>query len=268
MNKVLDRILLAKRKAVDHQKTIRPLHELEQAPMFRRNVRSLRKCIREFGQGIIAEIKRKSPSRQWINAAASAGPLAAGYEHAGASAISVLTDNEFFGGSEVDLLDARAMVSCPILRKEFVIDEYQVVESKTLGADAILLIAAILEPVKIQQLSFLAHNIGLEVLVEVHNELELASSLEVGPDIIGVNNRNLDSFEVSLDVSRRLASQFPPSITRISESGIHCSADALQLRACGYHGFLIGEQFMGHERPDIAAGIFIQELAMVKGENV
>ena len=261
MMNILDQIVAYKRKEVEERKSLYPVKLLEQSIYFSTQPVSMRKYIqREDKSGIIAEFKRKSPSKGMINAHASVERTSIGYMQAGASALSVLTDKPSFGGSNDDLMVARKFNFCPILRKDFTVDEYQVIEAKSIGADAILLIAAVLEPVKSESLAALAHSFGMEVLLEVHHEAELKSNLEIGADLIGVNNRNLKTFEVSLDVSKQLAALIPPSVVRVSESGISTPEAILKLKQFGYEGFLMGENFMKHSRPDKAAQEFMEAL--------
>jgi indole-3-glycerol phosphate synthase len=263
---ILDQIIEHKRKEVADRKSLYPVKLLEQSIYFGTQPVSMKKYIqREDLTGIIAEFKRKSPSKGVINAYASVERTAIGYMQAGASALSVLTDKQFFGGSNEDLTTARKFNFCPIIRKDFTIDEYQVIEAKSIGADAILLIAAVLDPVLSRNLTAFAHSLGMEVLLEVHDEAELKSNLEVGADLIGVNNRNLKTFEVSIDISKKLAGLIPDSVVKVSESGISDPRTILELREYGYQGFLMGENFMKHSRPDQAAMEFMEELR--KAEN-
>jgi indole-3-glycerol phosphate synthase len=157
-------------------------------------------------------------------------------------------------------LAARRVNDCPIIRKDFTIDEYQVLEAKSIGADAILLIAAVLESSRSTELTRFAHQLGMEVLLEVHDESELQRNLETGADMIGVNNRNLKTFEVSIETSRRLAPLIPVGVVKVSESGISSPQTIVELRAVGYEGFLMGENFMKEEDPAVAAGLFMTEL--------
>ncbi len=259
---ILNEILEFKRKEVEERKSLYPVKLLEKSIYFPSPTVSLKRYVeREDKSGIIAEIKRKSPSKGVINPHVSVERTSVGYMQAGASALSVLTDTRFFGGSNDDLTTARKFNFCPILRKEFVIDEYQIVEAKSIGADAILLIAAALEPARLTQLCAIAHSLNLEVLVEVHNNEELAAVSDSGADLIGVNNRNLKTFELSVDVSRALASKMPSNAVRVSESGIETPETILDLRNnYGYRGFLIGQTFMQHSRPEQAAKEFIRDL--------
>lgn len=268
MYNMLDRIVQFKRREIAQRKAGHAMSNLMESPLFNRVPIPMVKSLINGGRhGIIAEIKRKSPSRQLININISVENLASGYEKAGVSALSVLTDSAFFGGSDNDLVLARSRTKCPILRKEFIIDEYQVIETKSLGADAILLIAAILSPSQLRRFTYLAHTLGLEVLVEVHDGAEIVSAMDAEPDMIGVNNRSLDTFAVSLETSRRLAALLPPTATRISESGIHSPEQVLELREYGYQGFLIGGQFMKHEKPDEAAMAFLGQLTLESNQK-
>jgi indole-3-glycerol phosphate synthase len=266
---ILDQIIEHKRKEVADRKSLYPVKLLEQSIYFPTQPVSMKKYIqREDLTGIIAEFKRKSPSKGIINAHASVERTAIGYMQAGASALSVLTDKQFFGGSNEDLTTARKFNFCPIIRKDFTIDEYQIIEAKSIGADAILLIAAVLDPKLSRTLTAFAHSLGMEVLMEVHDEQELKSNLEVGADLIGVNNRNLKTFEVSIDTSKKLAAMIPDSVVKVSESGISDPHTILELREFGYQGFLMGENFMKHSRPDQAAMEFMEELRKLEGESV
>ncbi|MGE0589169.1 MAG: indole-3-glycerol phosphate synthase TrpC [Cyclobacteriaceae bacterium] len=257
----LTEIINHKKREVETRKELYPVRLLEQSIFFPTKSLSLKHYIkREDKSGIIAEIKRKSPSKGDINPYVSVERTSIGYMQAGASALSILTDKEFFGGSNDDLVVARRFNFCPILRKEFIIDEYQIVESKSIGADAILLIAAVLNENELQVLTQFAHSIQLEVLIEIHDESELDRCVKAGSDLVGVNNRNLRTFEVDLNQSIRLAEKLPNDAVKIAESGIDSAATAAYLRQNGFDGFLIGERFMKTARPEIAAGEFIKEL--------
>lgn len=258
---ILDKIIEHKKKEVAERKSRFPVKVLEQSEFFARATFSLKgNVLNESTTGIIAEFKRKSPSKGIINSTAPVDRTTAGYVEAGASALSVLTDTEFFGGSSSDLIAARKVNACPILRKDFTIDEYQIVEAKSIGADAILLIAAVLTPAESQKLATFAHGLGLEVLLEVHDEEELRSNLEVGADLIGVNNRNLKTFEVSIEISKKLAPIIPDSFVKVSESGISDVETIQELRRHGYRGFLMGENFMKHQQPGEEAKVFMERL--------
>ncbi len=196
---------------------------------------------------IIAEIKRKSPSKCVIRANADAGEIAHIYESFGASAISVLTEEDFFGGSIDDLFAAKNLTDLPILRKDFIFDEFQVYESALIGADAILLIVAMLNDESMKRLYDLARSLGLDVLVETHSQNEFQRALNMGAKIIGVNNRNLHTFEVSLDISRELIRSAPKDTIMIAESGLGTKEDITKLKELGFSGFLIGEHLMASE---------------------
>jgi indole-3-glycerol phosphate synthase len=261
---ILDQIIDHKRKEVDEAKSLYPVKLLEQSIFFSSPTVSLKKYVQRADKtGIIAEFKRKSPSKGMINAYASVERTTIGYMQAGASALSVLTDKHFFGGSNEDLKTVRKFNFCPILRKDFTIDEYQIIEAKAIGADAILLIAAVLEPGRSKELSRFAHSLGLEVLLEVHDEEELKKNLATEPDLIGVNNRNLKTFEVSIETSKRLAGLIPKDIAGVSESGISSPETIIELRKFGYAGFLVGENFMKHSRPEEEAKSFMDELRKI-----
>lgn len=258
---ILEEIVMHKRREVDDRMKAVPVKRLEQSEYFSVPTVSMKEYIRRKDlTGIIAEFKRQSPSKGIINADASVARTTRGYADAGASALSVLTDQKFFGGNDTDLLEARRNNTCPILRKDFTIDEYQIIEAKAIGADAILLIAAVLEPAKSKQFASLAHSVGLQVLLEVHNEKELEENLMAGADLIGVNNRDLKTFSVSTEISKRLAPLIPVDIIRVSESGISDPDTIADLRSYGYEAFLVGENFMKYPAPEIAAAEFMKQL--------
>jgi indole-3-glycerol phosphate synthase len=259
---ILDQIIATKKREVATAKAQRPVAVLEQSEYFTRMPFSLAKAIAAQGStGIIAEIKRRSPSKGLLNPDVSIERTSTGYVSAGAAALSILTDQEYFGGANIDLQTARGLNGCSILRKDFTIDEYQILEAKSIGADVILLIAAALTPAVAESLAKFAHSLQLEVLLEVHNEEELAASADVGADLIGVNNRNLKTFDVNVETSRRLAPLIPPHVVKVSESGITDPAIIHDLRKIGYKGFLIGETFMRSPRPEAAAKEFMSKLA-------
>ena len=256
---ILDKIIADKFKEVELKKSLIPIQQLEKSVLFDHKCNSLAKSLRS-GSGIIAEHKRRSPSKSVINQSLNVQDVAKGYEEADVSGISVLTDGKYFGGSLEDLLYARASVKIPILRKEFMIDEYQISEAKAYGADAILLIAAVLTEKQLIYLADSAKKLGMDVLLEIHNEEELRKSLKVNADMIGVNNRNLKTFEVSIDNSKKLAELIPNEFVKVSESGISTTAAIADLKNYGYEGFLIGENFMKTDNPGAAAKKFITEL--------
>jgi len=257
---ILDKIIIDKKREVALKKAIVPTSQLENTALFGSRTISLSKLLRNSTTGIIAEHKRRSPSKSVINNAFSVEEVVVGYQNAGVSGISVLTDGKYFGGSLDDLLLAKASVTVPLLRKEFVIDEYQILEAKANGADVILLIAAVLTREEIRQLSEFAHSLGLEVLLEVHNREELEKSIMPSLDMIGVNNRNLKTFEVSLEYSKELAQHIPNEFVKVSESGISSTEAIKELQPFGYQGFLIGENFMKTENAGKAAAAFISNL--------
>lgn len=261
MSDILQEIIEHKKEEVAERKSLFPLKLLEKSVYYDSKTVSLKKYIcREDKEGIIAEIKRSSPSKGMINPYFSVEKLSIGYMRAGASALSVLTDQKFFGGQSQDLSTARKFNFCPILRKDFIIDEYQVHEAKSIGADAILLIASVLEVSQHENLIKVAHELGLEVLMEVHNEHEWNKVKELDMDLVGVNNRNLRSFEVTLETSVKLAKVIPNDKVKVAESGIQSSEDIFFLRKYGYKGFLIGESFMKSSRPEQVCKSFIQDL--------
>jgi len=216
--------------------------------------------LREDKVGIIAEIKRQSPSKGMIHEFVSIEQTSISYMQGGASALSILTDTEFFGGKNEDLTTARKFNYCPILRKDFIIDEYQIVEAKSIGADAILLIAAALSPDRLKKLAQFGRSLGLEVLMEVHNEDELNSHLNEHLPVVGLNNRDLKTFEVNVQTSIDLVDSIPDQFVKISESGISKPETVLQLLSHGFQGFLIGEYFMSHGRPGAACAEFIHKI--------
>jgi indole-3-glycerol phosphate synthase len=257
---ILEKIIADKRREVELKKLIIPVSQLENSVLFNSRTQSLSKLLQNSSSGIIAEHKRKSPSKQTINSSFTVEEVVKGYQNAGVCGISVLTDMKYFGGSLDDLLLARASVTIPLLRKEFIIDEYQLIEAKAHGADVILLIAAVLTRQEIKYLSEFAQSLGLEVLLEVHNEEELQKAIMPSLNMIGVNNRNLKTFEVSLLYSKELASLIPNEFVKISESGISNVAAVKELQQFGYQGFLIGENFMKTENAGLAASEFIKQL--------
>ena len=257
---ILDKIVAAKRKEVDLRKSLIPVDQLKKSTLFNRPLNSLSDVLRQSRTGIIAEYKRRSPSKPMINNSISVEDVVRGYSEAGVSGISVLTDGQFFGGSLDDLLHARASVSIPLLRKDFVISEYQIYEAKAYGADVILLIAAILDPEQVQSFNQLAKSLNMESLLEVHDEAELSQNLQADVAMIGVNNRNLKTFEVSVNTSLDLASDIPKSYVKVSESGIGDPDTISSLRSAGYRGFLVGEHFMKQEDPGASAIEFIKSL--------
>lgn len=263
---ILDKIIESKRTEVASRKISAPLSALVNAPLYGRKCLSLKESLLNSESGIIAEFKRKSPSLGWINEDADVIEVTSGYSAAGAAGISILTDSEFFGGSPLDIMAARPFIACPVLRKDFVIDEYQLYEAKAMGADVVLLIAAALTVKQTLELASKAHELGLEVLLEVHNEQELGHANDF-VDMLGVNNRNLKTFEQNIQTSFDLAALIPEKYVKVSESGISKIETVKQLRAVGYKGFLMGENFMKEENPAATLVKFISCLQPAQGNS-
>ncbi|WP_288883380.1 indole-3-glycerol phosphate synthase TrpC [Pedobacter panaciterrae] len=261
---ILDKIVLRKKEEVALAKQHVSVKQLEAAQHFNRSPYSFKEfLLADDRTGIIAEFKRQSPSKGVINDKVTVADVTTAYASAGASALSVLTDTDFFGGHQRDLLEARAANKVPILRKDFMIDEYQILEAKAWGADIILLIAAILTPQEIATLAGTAKGLGLNVLLEVHNQEELERSICTDLDAIGVNNRNLADFTVNIQTSFDLADQIPADFMKISESAISETSTIKLLKQAGFNGFLIGENFMKTEDPGLAIREFVSELISV-----
>lgn len=260
---ILEKIIARKKEEVIDRKAKVSIDTLQKSGFFSKTTNSLKtSLLQPASAGIIAEFKRKSPSKGVINANVTPTEVTKGYVKAGAACLSVLTDIDFFGGSDADFLEARkANQNIPMLRKDFMIDEYQIYESKALGADVILLIAANLSPIRIKELGKLAKELGMETLLEVHDENELNSSLCEYIDVVGVNNRNLKNFaEQNVNASLELADKIPNNFIKISESCISSQAIISQLKSVGYQGFLIGETFMKTENPGQALADFIKKI--------
>jgi indole-3-glycerol phosphate synthase len=256
---ILDKIIRQKKEEIALAKQKLPLSQLSQRPFFARPVISLKDSLSdETKTGIIAEFKRRSPSKGNINDKADVVEVTAAYTKFGASCLSVLTDTTFFGGSAEDLEKARVN-ELPILRKDFVIDEYQVAESKAMGADVILLIAACLSPQRVRELAAYARSIQLQVLLEIHTEEELQHICEETA-IIGVNNRNLKTFSVDINRSIEIGNKIGAGKLKIAESGIRDVETIRTFRRAGFDGFLIGENFMREERPAVAFANFVERL--------
>jgi len=239
---ILDRIVADKREDLARRRREQPLAALREFVRRMPPARSLAAAVRAHPPGLIAEIKRASPSRGVLRADLDAVALARAYAEAGAAAVSVLTEERYFQGSLADLQAVRlALDGPPLLRKDFIFDMYQVFEARAYGADAVLLIAAILNPGLLTSLIALACSLGLECLAEVHDEPELERALMAGAEIVGVNNRDLRTFEVDLATTERLRPLVPAEVTVVAESGVHTRADVQRLAALGVHGILIGE---------------------------
>lgn len=250
----LDEILAITRRDLERRKQTANLADLERraaAHIPRGFAASLRRRATE-PPAIIAELKKASPSKGLIRADFHVSSLATRLASAGAAALSILTEEHFFQGSLANLEEASRAVTIPCLRKDFIVEEFQILEARAFAADAILLIAAGLDDSALQQLTAAAHALQLDVLCEVHNAEELARVLDLGCDAIGVNNRNLHTFEVRLETSINLAPKLPESVARVAESGIHTAADIARLRAAGFNAFLVGESLMRQPDPDQA----------------
>ncbi|MBS3739300.1 indole-3-glycerol phosphate synthase TrpC [Mesohalobacter halotolerans] len=257
---ILDEISAFKKRLLDHKKQAVSIKDLEAMPNFKRHCFALTERLKNSDFGIIAEHKRRSPSKPHLNFKTDVFDVAKTYEVAGVSGMSVLTEQKYFGGSLEDLLLCRSACNLPLLRKDFMVDEYQIIESKAYGADVILLIAACLNPAEVQQFSSLAKQLGMQSILEVHNLEELQQFFCESIDIVGVNNRNLKTFEVDLQISKALIEHIPENVVKISESGLKHPQDILDLSQIGYDGFLLGEHFMTTDNPGLAAQKFIQTL--------
>jgi indole-3-glycerol phosphate synthase len=259
MSNILEKIIADKRKEVALKKQIIPVEAWERFPHYTEKRHSLKKALlKENTTGIIAEFKRKSPSKGIINATAAVDNVVSAY-NLGAAGISILTDEIYFGGTNDDMLLARQIASTPLLRKDFIIDEYQLEEARGIGADVILLIAACLTKQEVKRLAQKARSLSLEVLLEIHNEQELGHICDEA-DLIGINNRNLKTFNVDIEPSVNLFEKISKDKIVIAESGINNIDTIITLRKAGFKGFLIGEYFMKQNDPAIAFAEFIQKL--------
>lgn len=258
---ILDKIIAFKKKEITQLKKEVQLEKLVKSPNFNRTSLSLKKSLTSINStGIIAEFKRQSPSKGVINAKSTVIEVTKGYLEANVAAQSILTDTHFFGGTVLDLIEARTVnTTVPILRKDFIVDGFQIVEAKAIGADVILLIAACLTKNELKNFGKLAEDLGLEVLYEVHNEQEL-DKIELDNKIIGINNRNLKTFEVDLEHSIELANKIPANCVKVSESGISDPRIITGLKEYGFKGFLIGENFMKTENPGFACKEFVSQI--------
>ncbi|MFA6059219.1 MAG: indole-3-glycerol phosphate synthase TrpC [Taibaiella sp.] len=257
---ILEQIIRHKRRELQLKKRAQPIERIMNSPLMERSVNSFTDSIRDKRKpGIIAEFKRKSPSEGIINVEVDVTEVTSGYTTYGASALSVLTEGGGFGGSSYDLDLARNNKDIPLLRKDFIIDEYQVAESKAIGADVILLIAAVLKPKEVQQLARFAHSLGLQVILEIHTQEELDRFCP-GIDAVGVNNRNLKAFTTNIQQSINLYPHLPAEAVKLSESGIKTPADARLLLQAGFDGLLIGSLFMRESAPHLAFADFIKSL--------
>ena len=258
MKDILAEIVAHKQVEVAARKQQRSVEELEQAPAFKRTSLSLSSFLKDPARtGIIAEFKRRSPSKGLINGNVTVQEVTTAYTRYGASGLSVLTDEKYFGGSSDDLQQARAFNNIPILRKDFMIDEYQIIEAKAIGADVILLIAECLTAAEVARLAAFANNLGLEVLLEVHSESQLEKATP-HVHMVGVNNRDLTTFKVDFNRSCELAPKIPADKVKVAESGINDPAAIVTLKQAGFQGFLIGEHFMRQENPAHAFESFVE----------
>lgn len=247
---ILTTIMQHKRLEVAAQQALIPARRLEQTIAQQPATRSMSQSLRKARTGIIAEFKRRSPSRGWICREAKVADIIPQYAQGGAAALSVLTDKEFFGGSLDDLRQARSLCQLPILRKDFICTEYQLLEARAAGADAVLLIAAVLTPAVCCRLTAQAHDLGLEVLLELHNASEVAC-LEAGPDMVGINNRHLGTFHTDVNHALTLAGKLPQESLKVAESGITTAAELQHLKQAGFDGFLIGSALMDAPQPQL-----------------
>lgn len=260
MSNILDKIIANKRIEVERQKQEVAFSELEKKIRDTSNPFSFKQSLANSSTGIIAEFKRRSPSRNWIFKDAKVEEVIPFYSEGGASAISVLTDFDFFGGTIADLDQARSLTNTPLLRKDFTVDEYQLYQAKLLGANAILLIASALTVSETKQFAAKAKELGLDVLLEIHNEQELGH-VNSDVDVVGVNNRNLGTFVTDIQISYELSDKIPSEFLKISESGISDPQTVKDLRLAGFRGFLMGENFMKTGDPGKALTRFIEQLA-------
>lgn len=255
---ILDKIIERKKLEVAEVKSNIPVQQLKDSEFFGRQTVSLKKSVKNRN-GIIAEFKRKSPSKGIINDKVSPLEVVSEYEKFGASGISILTDSDFFGGSFQDIFKVRNQIQIPILRKDFMVDEYQFYKAKAIGADVVLLIASCLSLNQVQEFTELAHKLNLEVLLEIHTEDEL-QHFNKDIDLVGINNRNLKDFKVDLQHSVNLKNQLPKGIISVAESGIYSVEDYDFLKEKGFEAFLMGEYFMKNENPGKAFEKFVREI--------
>lgn len=256
---ILEKIVAFKKEEVKKRKIDFPVSSLQESEFYTMAPVSFYNALKKAGPSVIGEFKRKSPSRGIINPQAEPADVARGYENGGVAAMSILTDNEFFGGTNNDLMTVARVSKIPLLRKEFIVDEYQIIESKSIGASAILLIASVLTKKEISRFSRLATESGLDILFEIHSAEEL-EKISDDIKIIGVNNRNLNNFDVSITNSVNIINLLPADCIRVAESGFKTADEVALLYGSGYDSFLIGEHFMRSVDPGESAKRFIQEL--------
>jgi indole-3-glycerol phosphate synthase len=261
---ILDKIAAAKREEVRFRKEVMSEGSLKESPFFMRTMPSFRKALSGTSPSVIGEFKRRSPSKGEININADIRRTASGYQDAGIAAMSVLTDEQFFGGNNSDLESVAEFLEIPVLRKDFIVDEYQVTEAKSIGASAILLIASMLTKNEVREFSQLAVSLGMAILFEIHDFHDL-DKLNDQISIIGVNNRNLRTFSVSTENSAGLLKYLPDNCIKIAESGFRTPEDVRNLHALGYDAFLIGETFMRSVDPGQEAGLFMKQLKLITG---
>lgn len=259
MKDILSEITANKRFEVDLQKQMLSEEELRKQIAVPESCRSLRSALQQSPTGIIAEFKRRSPSKGWIHRGVDPIDIVPYYEQEGAAALSILTDEKFFGGSMADIKAVRSAVNIPILRKDFIVDSYQLYQAKLIGADAVLLIASVLSRDEYLELLAMAHRLKMEVLLEIHGEEEL-DYITPEVDVVGVNNRHLGSFITDVQQSFRMAELLPKGMTLVSESGISDVDTILRLRKAGYCGFLMGETLMKNEHPADALADYVKAL--------
>lgn len=257
---ILDQIIARKKEEISFSKSKVSLKDLKNSAFFERKTFSLKESLVQ-NSGIIAEFKRKSPSKGIINNQSDVLEVAKTYEKFGASGMSVLTDSDFFGGNFEDILKIRNEIQRPILRKDFMVDEYQFYEAKSIGADVVLLIAACLSSVQVQEFTEISHELGLEVLLEIHTEEEL-NCFNKNIDLVGINNRNLKNFKVDLQHSVHLKNLLPAGTLSVAESGIYSVQDYQFLKRKGFDGFLMGEYFMKNENPGQKFEEFVSNAAI------
>jgi len=264
---ILNKIVAHKKEEIANRKKLFPLAILEQSIFYKTKCVSMVSYLKRTDKsGIIAEFKRKSPSQNVINMYAKVEEVTIGYMQAGSSGLSVLTDEHFFGGKNEDLRIARKFNYCPILRKDFTIDAYQIHEAKSIGADTVLLIAEILSKHEVADLAAMAKDLGLEVLMEIHSADQL-EKLNENIDIVGVNNRDLSDFSVDINTSIEMVKHVPSELTKISESGISNVENIIKLKKAGYDGFLIGQHFMETANPASKCRQFIKEIQNLRKDN-
>ncbi len=260
MKNILEEVVAKRKATVQQLKSIVPMDTWKMMPLYHRKCISLKQSLlNEKGTGIIAEFKRASPSKGIINSTANIFDVVSGYELHGAAAASILTEPVYFKGNNDDIIGIRESINIPILRKDFVFEEYQIAEAKAIGADVILLIAASLTPAEVKRLANFAISIGLEVLLEIHTENELQHICDA-TEVVGINNRDLKTFTVDINRSIELGKKIPAGKIKIAESGINNIETICTFKNAGFKGFLIGENFMKQPDPTIAFAEFVQQL--------